>query len=299
MEKDMIFFAADGKGLTSTSANHLANLAKEMIRNIEASLADMKFYSTAVSLIGGENPNLLNTGNTDGDVETVVDRLYKVAKAKSLIAWLREAIKAKDRMLKETKEMTLEGYAELRGIKLDEEPDVLDYGSLSEEEYYASLPIGERCRYYTVEALAATLGKAIHEDGTFAMARKGLRNVAQSPHRVSGDGRDTLIYSYTPTVDEEKVEEVYFHLQKLYRDAQSQLNGMKQDCQNAIDKSSTKKYSELTKAMTEYNSRRKQLTVEMTEYINSEVQRIAALRIVIPESLIDIYDVVNNLGKKA
>ena len=32
MKKDMIFFSADGNGLTSTSANHIANLAKEKIR---------------------------------------------------------------------------------------------------------------------------------------------------------------------------------------------------------------------------------------------------------------------------
>lgn len=33
MEKDM-FFSQDGKGLTSTSANHVADMAKEMIRSL-------------------------------------------------------------------------------------------------------------------------------------------------------------------------------------------------------------------------------------------------------------------------
>lgn len=114
MEKDMVFFSQAGKGLTSTSANHVANLAKEMIGNIETSLSDMKFFLTSVSLIGGENPNVLNIGNSNDDVETIIDRLYQVAKAKSLIAWLREAIKTKDRMLKETKDLSLEDYAELK-----------------------------------------------------------------------------------------------------------------------------------------------------------------------------------------
>ncbi|MDE5667952.1 MAG: hypothetical protein K2I24_00280, partial [Duncaniella sp.] len=68
MKKDTVFFTADGKGLTSTSANHIANLAKEMIRNIQTSLDEMTFYSTNVSLISGETPHTLNQGVTDTDV---------------------------------------------------------------------------------------------------------------------------------------------------------------------------------------------------------------------------------------
>ena len=67
MKKDTIFFTADGKGLTSTSANHIANLAKEMIRNILTSLDEMTFYSTNVSLISGNKPHTLNQGITDTD----------------------------------------------------------------------------------------------------------------------------------------------------------------------------------------------------------------------------------------
>ena len=46
MKKDTIFFSEDGKGLTSTSANHVANLAKEMISDLETSLEAMSLYST-------------------------------------------------------------------------------------------------------------------------------------------------------------------------------------------------------------------------------------------------------------
>lgn len=48
MKKDMIFFSTEGKGLTSTSANHIANLAKEMVREIETSLAGLTLYSLSL-----------------------------------------------------------------------------------------------------------------------------------------------------------------------------------------------------------------------------------------------------------
>ena len=118
MKKDTIFFTADGKGLTSTSANHIANLAKEMIRNILTSLDEMTFYSTNVSLISGNKPHTLNQGITDTDVMTVIDKLHEVSAAKSLIAWLREAIKARERLLDETRDLSLEQFAEIEGIEL-------------------------------------------------------------------------------------------------------------------------------------------------------------------------------------
>ena len=59
MDKDMIFFSADGNGLTSTSANHIANMAKEMICGLEAEAEGMTLFSTSVALIGSDVSNLL------------------------------------------------------------------------------------------------------------------------------------------------------------------------------------------------------------------------------------------------
>ncbi|MDE6077287.1 MAG: hypothetical protein K2G29_06095, partial [Muribaculaceae bacterium] len=59
------------KGLTTTSANHIANLAKEMIQEMETSLAELTFYSITVTLISVAEPNVLNKGDTDADVEAV------------------------------------------------------------------------------------------------------------------------------------------------------------------------------------------------------------------------------------
>ena len=167
MDKDMIFFATDGQGLTSTSANHVANLAKEMIRGLESSLASLTLYATSVSLIGSETSDLLTQGAQSGELADVQRKLHTVAKAKSLIAWLREAIKAKDRLLKEAEEMTNTDYIKLKGLEEVKTPK--SRHALTEDEYYASLSMNERNRYYELETLAAVLGKAIHPDGSKAV----------------------------------------------------------------------------------------------------------------------------------
>jgi hypothetical protein len=56
MEKDKIFFGEGG--ITSTSANHCANVAKEMYQYLQNELFLMKLYTTEVSLIDSSEKKL-------------------------------------------------------------------------------------------------------------------------------------------------------------------------------------------------------------------------------------------------
>lgn len=207
MKKDLIFFSESGRGLTSTSANHVSNMAKEMIRSIVAELESLTFYSTEVTLIGNDRITTLSKGADEATVSATADKLHRIASAKSLIAWLREAIKAKERLIKEAEDITLEDYAKANGLEIPREPVLAE--SLTEEDYYAGLSLDERNRYYELETLAAVIGKEIHPGGHFADAREALSARSLNPHEVKGDGRDTLIYSYSPTVSGEVIEDVY------------------------------------------------------------------------------------------
>lgn len=295
MKKDMIFFTSEGAGLTSTSANHVANLAKEMIRNIEIGLGELQFYSTSVALIGGGVANSLDTGAVVEDVESVPDRLHNIAEAKSLIAWLREAIKARERLLNEVRDMSLSKWCEQEGEKIPEQPRLGE--SLTEDDYWASRPMAERCHYYELETLAATLGKAIHPGGALADAREQLQQRLKKPNQVVGDGRDTLIYTYTSSVDAKIVEDVYFRLQKQYRDAQARLNILKHECMQAVEQSATTVKSEYTRAMKDWSAQHKLLEARHAEYTQKRMAELGAMRIIIPESLQSIYRKVNSLGK--
>lgn len=296
MDKDLIFFSAEGKGLTSTSANHVANMAKEMIRTLEARLAAMVFYSTEVSLIGSGSVNVLRNGADADDVKNVSAMMHRVAEAKSLIAWLREAIKAKDRLMRRTEDLSLEEFAKLEGIKIPEVP-VME-SALTEDEYYGSLSLEERNRYYELETLAAVIGEEIHPGGHFAEARASLTERFSKPHDVKGDGRDTLIYTFIPSVSETIVEDTYFSLQKQYREAQARLNSIKYDCRKAVMESEVRVKTEYAEAIKRYNAERQLLEAELAKDIRKRVKEIADYRIVIPASLKNIYDDVSRLGKK-
>ncbi|WP_347294185.1 hypothetical protein [uncultured Duncaniella sp.] len=295
MKKDIIFFSQDGSGLTSTSANHIANMAKEMVREVESSLAGLTFYSTSVSLIGSDNINTLKQGNSKDDLEQVQHKLMKIAKANSLIAWLHEAIKAKERLLSEVERMTVKEYMDLKGI----DPIILSepLHVLTEDEYYASQTIDQRNRYYELEALAAVLGKAIHPNGALADARVSLNEKIRNPKDVNGEGRDALIYSYTATVQPEEVDGVYFKLQKRFREVQADVNAMKFECQKAVKTSQIESQIANAEATAKRNAQIIQVTADLNAYIKQRTREIADWKIMIPQSLKGIYDEVSHLGK--
>ena len=128
MKKDEIFFGQ--QGLTSTSANFIANQAKNAYQQLEKELDNIRFYDKFMTLIGTNTKDVLSDGvRSVGDINEKLDR---VAKLKSLIAWCREGIRAKENLVKEAQNMSYEDF----GIELPERPISPVY--LTEDEIVGS-----------------------------------------------------------------------------------------------------------------------------------------------------------------
>lgn len=299
MQKDLVFFKKEGEegvALTSTSANHIANLAKEYIQGVETQLNNICFFNVEVALVGSVGgANTIQTGETSEVLDDLQSLLEGVAQAKSLIAWLREGIKAKEGLMKGLQTISLEDWCKENGMVKPESPT---YGHvLTEVEYYASLPIKERNRYYQLETEAAVIGKYIHPDGHLSEARKELKDKIYHPHRVDGKGRDALIYTYTPTTSIALVDNVFYELQKKHREIQAQLNSMKHDCEVAIEESTNKSNTEYAVASSEYREALKAIMLSFKTWKDAKSQEYSKLKIAVPNSLLGVYNTVNSLGK--
>lgn len=299
MQKDLVFFKKEGEegvALTSTSANHIANLAKEYIQGVETQLNNICFFNAEVALVGSVGgASTIQTGGTSEVLNDLQSLLEEVAQAKSLIAWLREGIKAKENLMKDLQTISLEDWCKENGIVKPEAPN---YGHvLTEIEYYVSLPIKERNRYYQLETEAAVLGKYIYPDGHLSDARKELKDKLQHPHKVDGKGRDALIYTYIPTVLVAEVDNVFFELQKKHREIQAQLNAIKYSCKQAINESTNKVNTEYMAASQKYQAELKDVLGAFKTWKDEKSQEYSKLKIVIPHSLMGIYNTINSLGK--
>lgn len=306
MKKDLIFLTnnKDEVALTSTSANTIANLAKESYQTIEKSLQGMCFYSTSIKLLDSHEETKISEGFTEEQIKVIPALIERISKLKSLIAWLREGIKAKENLKTVIMNTAIEQYAALEGIELPKQP--VEEPHLTEDDYWANMDIKARNRYYQLETECATIGKYIHGDvnsgfeadkGIYAIARAKLKEKLAKPFSKEGTGRDTTIYVHNPTADVDTVDEVFFELQKKHREAQAQLNSMKHECDMAVSTDANTKAAEYIAALKEYNNQMNIIKAQFVDWRTTQLRNLYLMKIVIPKSLMDIYNEVNSLGK--
>lgn len=287
MEKDKIFFGESG--LTTTSANFTCNIAKELYRGLEQELQSIVFYTTTVKLLDSSEINLIREG-----VATVYDvkqKLQDIAQLKSLIAWLREAIKAKERLIKEAENTSYEDY----GLEIPERPERAEY--ITEDDVIGMWSIKQRNRYYYLDTLCATIGQYIHPDGTFAKEREQLQKILHEPHKVSGSGRDTLLYNYTSSVTPGDVEDTFMDLQQTYRGYQAELNSLKHQVQEAVQLDQATKNGQYSLELQNWQGQMAVIDAILKEKRHQATVAAQNLKIIIPDSLKPIYEKIQKVGK--
>ena len=298
MQKDLIFFGENG--LTSSHANYLSNVAKESYLQIEKELSNIRFVDKKMSLIGQSEEQLISEGvKTVSDIDGKLDR---VAKLKSLICWLREAIKAKERLLEEVNHITFEDC----GFEIPEQPEAPKRETyIQADDVIGTWGIKQRNRYYYLETLCAQIGKFIHPDGWFTNARDKMFDAIHNPRVVSGNGRDTVVYHYVPSIDVKEVEDEFMSLQDKYRSYQAELNGMKHEIEVAVENDKVAKDSDYRERWQtyqgeydKYSHQLVELSNRLTEVKNQKLAELQKLKIIIPDSLKSIYEEVSKLGKK-
>ena len=278
MLKDKIFFGESG--LTTTSANHIANIAKEKYQLLLKQLETITLYNTNIGLIDSEKQPLSYGVET---LSNVKPSLETIAQLKSLIAWLREAIKAKERLFEDVK-------SENFGLVAPIQP--ICENVMTEDEYVATWSIKKRNRYYFLETMCATIGSYIHPNGAFAKAREEYMNKLTNPLKVVGQGRDTTIYEYLPSIDSEEVENTFMVLQSEYRTYQAELNSLKYEIEEAIRSDNLAKSNKYSSEMRNYEASLENYNAEIKTLRLKENERISNLKIIIPDSLQKIYQEV-------
>lgn len=289
--QDLVYFSDNG--LTTTSANHLANKAKEYVAQLESELKNISFVKEEMQLLDSTVSRVTKTGCSDSELDEFEQKLNIIAKAKSLCAWLREAIKEKANLTDAIKKKVIQTWANDNGIDYPEQP--VYKGEVTEKDYLNTLSIKDRNKYYEVETYASVFGKFIHVDGPFYESRKIMLEKMHNPSEISGDGHDTIVYDYKPSVSSEKVDEVFFKLNEKYRSYQAELNAIKHTMQDWITKTNNDNELEYQDNYRKYLAEVDIINSKFKTWKNDELKKVSNLKIVIPNALQDIYELVNKL----
>jgi hypothetical protein len=281
-----VFFSENG--LTSTSANHIANLAKETIQSIQQELDSTRFVNIDLGLIGSSDKQRILYGKPEEFINTIEEKLEQISKYTALIAWLREAIKAKDELFSRLCSSTYEEVAKNIGIEKPKEPEY--HHVLTPTEYYDSLPIKERNRYYQLQAFCSVYGKYIHPDGSLSKARKEMNIKMSKPIDVQEDGSNTLIKEYSPSVNPQRLDITFFDLQEKYRSYQAQLNKIKYDCDTACQTSKVEEENRMKQERADFTAKMVEFNQKCSAWIEARKLEFNKIKIAIPDSLKSTYE---------
>ena len=255
-KKYEIFFGENG--LTNTSANHVANKIKEYIRNEETAISNISFLTKDVELLVNDSKKRVRTGLDNKDINNLTGTLKFIGDCKGLAAWLREAIKAKEAALKEVDYISMLEWAEQNSFIVPQLP--AREHVMTEDDVVSEMPVNERVKYYTIEAKVAAIGKAIHNNGAFAEARKEAQMRQSKPIDIIGEGRDAMIYTYTLSADQETIDNEFMNLVNMHRELQAELNKIKYAIETKVKESKAASNEKYTKDYTAYQTNMQDIT---------------------------------------
>lgn len=276
------------KGLTATSANYIANLAKEAYEKLEAKLNTTSFIKETITVIGSTAETTVKLSQA-GLITSAPNILKEICEYKSLIAWLREAIKEKENLFKANKLWVSDEYTE----HIKNKPQCEDY--LTEQDVIESWTVAEQEDYLSLETICAVVGKYIHPNGPLSKAKTELSNKINKPVTTECSGRDTIIRRYYPECTEEEVNNLFFSLQKNHREYQARLNGIKHKIDMTIREDIQKKDEAYKKALQEFNNKANELLVADKLTREEKHKEIETLKIVIPNDLKAVYDKLTSM----
>lgn len=278
---DQSFFGKDG--ITLTSANHLCNLAKEYLESHRANIDNLRFVNETFSC-----PGISAVQTTVGvtNLPDVVEDVETIAKFHAFIAYMREAIKAKNVLFNNTPLWST--------FVLKQYPDLLEPthpNNITFDEVFAGKTIKEKNTYYRLEALCSTIGKTIHPGRPFHDARKALYEAISKPSKMVNGGISTA----NPTVKTKDIDAIFFELQKKHRAAEAQLNAIKHSIELEVEAINAKREENYREEYKNYAAELKVAQSEWRTEVDNYRASVQSLKIVIPNELKETYEFLSNL----
>ena len=295
-------------GYTSTSANYIANKAKEIVEGINADSID--FITTKVSSLNNSTEMILSRGLKESQLNTLIERQIIASKLNGLISWMREAIRAKETLLNQCERTNFnawmkENYPDVDlntfGADVIDNPEPEDITMTADEWAMNNMSIKEINEYLFLLASCSKIGKFIHPNGEYSRARAtALQKHGTSS--VKDYQSSTVIYNYESSIPADVIEKKFFEMQELHREYQKRLNSIKFNIDNEVQKLNDQytamldKYNEI-ESMNNANISKKRAEYKtlFNTWKMKKLDELRKLKIIIPNELKEIVDLVNNV----
>jgi hypothetical protein len=283
------------KGLSSSKAAHLKNVAKEMADVYGSQLQNASLF-TEVMILKGENLAL----DRQAAIPNLTEFCQNEGKIFGLSAWLGEGIKERE--------------ATLERIKKAQPPEILDEPYPDqillpefpvepiEAVIKAAWTVRERAELLSTEAMAASIGKKIHAEGKIAHWKNQVRT--EKPVRFESlNDKETVVVKRTLLYEVEAIETVYFELQQAHRQANERVNYYKARLNNELNIAKMVYNSNHAALLAEHKAARSAWEKDLEIFIKRAeskrlelLNKVAHMKIVIPDDLREILKYVESMA---
>jgi hypothetical protein len=301
------------KGLTSTSANYISNIAKEIIKTINV-VDKLSFANVSVADFSNNSQEkfFIEKGISEEDFNNLEKNIEIKAKLNALISWFREAIKAREAQIESMERYDFQEWLEneknITDVYFGKVMPVLPeegYPHITIEEYIEqNFSVKEMTKYFYLQSICSTLGKFIHPDGVYANAKEDIKKRENTSY-IKETTSSNILYSVSSSIPMEEIEAKFFALQDKQREWQKLYNEIKFNVEKAVqkynDEQNAKKEnyrSEVRKVEAEVAVIRGEYQKEFRAWKVDELNRLRSLKIIIPNDLNDIYQYVSAYGKQ-
>jgi hypothetical protein len=293
------------KGLSLSQAQSISNLCNQACRDINAKLESFNNASKELTLDGHLYVE------TQG--HPITEDLEKMLEEKSMLhatqAFLMENIRAKDQLIKQTKNKKFEfaikapEYPELEELEYD-----YDY-EVDEDWGWAHLTPSEYAEYLEAEAYASHFGQFIHKDGKLDKLRAELPTIKTLEWIEVETGKKTpLNVTVHHTIDqlgnlheqlagihrthEQKVNYYKAKVKNIVTAENARIARERADRQSAVNERNDKLMTEYQNLRNEWAASKRKAEMEFEEGRQKEIARISALRIEVDprfQATVDFY----------
>ena len=294
------FVGKDEKGMTISSASKLANLAKERNREDQLFIDNLKFYNNEMSLLVSPNEKVtLSEGlaGTPDEFAKIKEALSRIARYNAFIAWIREAIEAKEDLKMDVQGSILSEWCEQKGISYPKKPENRIEEDLEGKQSSKSATMEEMAQYFIAQSKASTLGQAIHPSGAIEIARREVIEAEITPSVREGVGKDTVIFTKNLTASKESVNDFYMELQADWRHAESKVNEANGEWKSKDDITRIELLNIYNAKVRDYENETSRIKADWEKWKLEEIRRIGKLKIRIPYALQPVLDELLALGK--
>ena len=124
-----------------------------------------------------------------------------------------------------------------------------------------------------------------------------------NPITATGEGRDMILYYTESSVDINAVDSLFLALQDQYRSYEKELNQLKAEIKeivNAVIRDQQEAYEKEVDAWkaanNEFNAKWNEMRSRFNVWQKNELERISKLKIAIPDTLKETFNVVKKAG---